>query len=426
MEILIRSARIIDTGSPFHNQVKDILISGGKIKKIGNKLPLANKVKEIKADNLHISIGWFDLNAFLADPGYEQKETIQTGCGAAAAGGFTHICCMPDTDPVIQTKSQIEYVLRKSADELVTVHPIGTVTHNTEGKDLSEMYDMYKAGAIAFSDGPRASVPAGMVERALLYVKAFAGLIMNHPEDKSISKNGVMQEGIVSTQMGLPGAPALAEEIAVSRDLAVLEYTESKLHFTGISLKKSVDLIRAAKKKGLNISTAVNAYNLFLDDTAVGAYNTNCKVNPHLRSKEDITALIKGVADGTIDAITSAHRPQDEECKKLEFDKADFGMIGFETCFAVANTALKGKVDTTKIIELLAQNPRKLLNLEIPSITEGTEADLTLFDPDKKWIFTEKDICSKSKNTPFIGTEFTGQVIGVLNKNKLNLNSNES
>ena len=426
MEILIRSARIVDTGSPFHNQVKDIFISDGKIKKIGNKLPSVNTATEIKQDNLHVSIGWFDLNSYLADPGYEQKETIQTGCRAAAAGGFTHICCMPDTNPVIQTKSQIEYVLRQSADEVVSVHPIGAVTHNTEGKDLAEMYDMYKAGAIAFSDGPRASVSAGMVERSLLYVKAFGGLIMNHPEDKSISKNGVMHEGITSTQLGLPGAPALAEEIAVSRDIAILVYTESKLHLTGISLKKSVELIRAAKKKGLNISASVSAYNLLLDDSAVGAYNTNYKVNPHLRSKEDIKALIKGIGDGTIDTITSAHRPQDEECKKLEFDKADFGMLGFETCYAIANTALRGQIDTDKMVELLASNPRTLLNVTAPSITEGSEADLTLFNPDKNWIFTEKDICSKSKNTPFIGTQFTGKVIGVVNKSKLKLNSNET
>lgn len=324
MEIIIRSARILDTGSPFHNQVKDILISNGKIKKIGSKLQNMSKAKEVKADNLHVSLGWFDLNTFLADPGYEQKETIETGCAAAAFGGFTHICCMPNTQPVTQTKAQIEYVLRKSADEIVSVHPLGAVSENTDGKDLAEMYDMYSAGAIAFSDGMKASANAGMVERALLYVKAFDGLIMNHPEEKSVSKNGAMNEGVTSTRLGLPGAPALAEEISVSRDLYILEYTGSKLHLLDISLKRNVELIRNAKKKGLKISSSVNAYNLLLDETAVAGYNTNCKVNPHLRSKEDIAALIKGVADGTIDTITSAHHPHDEEGKKLEFDKADF------------------------------------------------------------------------------------------------------
>ena len=421
MEILLRSARIIDTGSPFHNQVKDILISNGKIKKIGSKLSNASKAKEIALANLHVSLGWFDLNTFLADPGYEQKETIETGCKAAAFGGFTNICCMPTTNPVTQTKSQIEYVLQKSADEIVKVYPLGAVTENTQGNELAELYDMHKAGAIAFSDGLHPSASAGMVERALLYVKAFDGLIMNHPEEKSISKNGVMHEGVTSTKLGLPAAPAVAEEISVSRDLYILEYTDSKLHFFDISLKKSLELIRNAKKKGLKVSASVNAYNLLLDENAVGDYDTNYKVNPHFRAKKDIASLIKGIQDGTLDTITSAHQPHDEECKKMEFDKADFGMIGLETCFAVANTALKGKVELTKIIDAISNNPRKILGIE-NKIEEGAEADITLFNPDLKWTFAEKDIHSKSKNTPFVGTSFIGKAIGVINKGKLQLN----
>jgi dihydroorotase len=421
MDILIRSARIIDTGSPYHNQVKDILVSNGKIKKIGAKLPNASKATEVKDDNLHVSLGWFDLNTFLADPGFEQKETIESGCKAAAFGGFTHICCMPNTNPVIQTKSQIEYVLRKSRDEIVSVHPLGAITADTEGRNLAEMYDMYDAGAIAFSDGLKPSPSAGMVERALLYVKAFDGVIMNHPEEKSVSKNGAMSEGLTSTTLGLSAAPALAEEISVSRDLYILEYTESRLHFLNISLRRSVELVRNAKKKGLRITASVNAYNLMLDDSAVGDYDTNYKVNPHLRTKGDIAALVKGIQDGTIDTIASAHQPHDEECKKLEFDKADFGMIGLETCFAVANTALKGKVELEKIIEALANNARKVLGLE-NKIAEGAEADLTLFNPDLKWTFAELDIKSKSKNTPFIGTKFIGKATGVINKGKFQIN----
>jgi dihydroorotase len=422
MEILIRSARIVDTGSPFNNQVKDILVSDGKIKRIGVGLRNTSKAKEIKEGNLHVSIGWLDLNTFLGDPGFEQKETIESGCKAAAAGGFTNICCMPNTLPIIQTKAQVEYVLRKSADQLVNVHPLGAVTHNTEGHDLADMYDLHHAGAIAFCDGPKPSPSAGVVERALLYVKAFDGLIMVHPEDKSISKNGAMHEGLISTRLGLPGAPALAEEIAVNRDLFVLEYTGSKLHLLDISLKKSVDLIRAAKRKKLKVSASVNAYNLMLENSAVGDYNTHCKVNPHLRLKEDIIALVKGIEDGTIDAISSAHQPQDEDCKKLEFDKADFGMIGLETCFAVVNTALRGTIKIEKIIQLLAHNPRSILGLPASKIEEGAVADLTLFNPTKKWKFTAADIHSKSKNTPFIGTEFIGKVTGVINKGKVLLN----
>lgn len=421
MEIIIRSARIIDTGSPLNNQVKDILISNGKIKKIGSRLQNTSKAKEVKADNLHVSLGWFDLNTFLADPGYEQRETIESGCAAAAFGGFTHICCMPNTMPVTQTKAQIEYVLRKAAGEIVSVHPLGAMTDNTEGKNLAEMYDMHKAGALAFCDGLKPSANAGMVERALLYVKAFDGVIMNHPEEKSIAKNGVMNEGVTSTRLGLPGAPALAEELAVNRDLYILEYTDSKLHLLDISLKRNVELIRNAKKKKLKISASVNAYNLVLDETAVAGYNTFCKVNPHLRSKEDIAALIKGVGDGTIDTITSAHLPHDEEGKKMEFDKAEYGMIGLETCFAVANTALNGKVELEKIIAALANNPRRVLGLDA-KIEEGAEADLTLFNPELEWTFEEKHIQSKSKNTPFINTTFTGKALGVINKGKLQLN----
>lgn len=420
MEILIRSARIIDTGSPFHNQVKDILVVDGQIKKIGSKIQNINKATEVKANNLHISLGWVDLNTYLADPGFEHKETIESGCRAAAFGGFTHICCMPNTNPILQTKSQIEYVLRKSADEVVSVHPIGAVSLNLEGKDLADMYDMHNAGAVAFSDGLKPSTSAGMVERSLLYAKAFDGLVMNHPEEKSISKNGAMHEGVTSTRMGLPGAPALAEEIAVSRDIYILEYTKSKLHFLDISLKRSVDMIKQAKKKGLNLTASVNAYNLMLDDSAVGDYDTNHKVNPHLRAKEDINALVKGIVDGTIDTITSAHQPQDEECKKLEFDKADFGMIGLETCFAITNTVLNDKTELETIISLLANNPRRVLGMDA-AIREGAEADFTLFDPKKQWKFSAADIQSQSKNTPFVGTEFTGKALGIINKGKLHL-----
>lgn len=420
MDILIRSARIIDTGSKFHNQVRDILVSNGKIKKIGAKLVNSTKAKEVKADNLHVSLGWVDLNTYLADPGYEQKETIESGCAAAAFGGFTHICCMPNTQPVVQNKAQVEYVLRKAAAEVVSVHPIGALTQNCEGKDLAEMYDMHTAGAIAFSDGLKPSPNAGLLERALLYTKAFNGLVMTHPEDKSISKNGVMNEGVTSTRMGLPAAPALAEEIAVNRDLYVLEYTGAKLHMLDVSLTKSVELIKAAKKKKLNITASVNAYNLLLDETAVGDYDTNYKVNPHLRSTKDIDALVKGISEGTIDTVTSAHQPHDEECKKLEFDKADFGMIGLETCFAVTNTALQGEVDTDKIVALLANNPRRILGLHA-TIQEGAEADLTLFNPTLKWKFAQKDIRSRSLNTPFVGAEFTGKALGVINKGKIQL-----
>ena len=421
MDIIIRAARVIHPGSPYHTKVVDILISNGKIKKISAKIADAPRAKEIKASNLHVSLGWVDMNVNFYDPGYEQKETVESGCRAAAAGGFTHVCVMPGSQPVTQGKAQIDYLLNKSNDNIVSVHPVGALTHSTEGRDLADMYDMYNAGAIAFSDGLKPSPNAGMTERALLYVKAFGGLVMNHPEDKSVSKNGMMNEGAISTRLGLPGAAALAEEIAVSRDIYLLEYTASRLHLLDVSVKQSIALIKAAKKKGLSLTASVNAYNLLLDETAVGQYNTNCKVNPHLRSKSDIAALIKGIEEGSIDTITSQHNPQDEECKKLEFDKADYGMIGLETAYAVANTALTGKVDATKMIELMSLNARKVLGITTQNIKEGEEADLTIFDPTQKWTFTEKDIRSRSKNTPFVGMEFTGKVVAVIHKDKIAL-----
>ncbi|MBS1623040.1 MAG: dihydroorotase [Bacteroidetes bacterium] len=421
MDIILRAARVIHPGSPYHNKVVDILIASGKIKKIATKIADAGRAKEIKAPNLHVSMGWVDMNVNLYDPGYEQKETVESGCRAAAAGGFTHICVMPGSQPVTQSKAQVDYLINKSKDNIVSVHPVGALTHDLQGKDLADMYDMHRAGAIAFSDGLKASPSGGMIERALLYVKAFDGLVMNHPEDKSISKNGMMNEGVVSTRLGLPGAPALAEEIAVNRDIYLLDYTESRLHLLDISVAGSVALIKAAKKKNQSLTASVNAYNLFLDETAVGQYDTNCKVNPHLRSKADINALIKGVTEGTIDTITSQHNPQDEECKKLEFDKADYGMIGLETSYAVANTALQGKADATKMVELMSLNARRILGLPVSGFAEGAEADLTIFDPEKKWTFTEKDIRSQSKNTPFVGTALTGKVVGVIHKDKMTL-----
>jgi dihydroorotase len=421
MDIIIRSARVIHPGSKFHNKVVDILISNGRIKKIGAKVTDAGRAKEVSAKNLHVSLGWVDMNANFYDPGYEQKETVESGCRAAAAGGFTHVCVMPATMPVTQNKAQIDYLLNKSADNIVSVHPIGALTHDLAGHDLADMYDMHSAGAVAFSDGLRPSPSAGMIERVLLYVKAFNGLVMVHPEDKSISKNGMMNEGLASTRLGLPGAPALAEEIAVSRDLYLLEYTQSRLHLLDISVRGAVALIRAAKKKNLALSASVNAYNLLLDETAVGQYDTNAKLNPHLRTKDDINALIKGIQDGAIDTITSQHMPQEDDCKRLEFDKADYGMIGLETSYAVGNTALAGKVDASQMVQLFSLNARRIVGLPEADIAEGAAADLTLFDPDMKWTFTEKDIHSRSKNTPFIGKEFIGKALGIIHKDKISL-----
>lgn len=419
MNILIRAAKIIDTGSKHHQTVKDVFIQNGAIAKIGRNLSPSGKFKEMNYKGLHLSTGWVDLNSYFADPGFEQKETIETGCNAAAAGGFTHVCVMPNTQPAIHNKSMVEYVCSKANGKIVNVLPIGALTQNCEGKELAELYDMFHAGAIAFSDGLRPSTNAGLLERALDYVKAFDGIIFAHPEDKSISKNGVMHEGIAGTMLGLPLMPAFAEEIALSRDLLVLEYTQSRLHILDVSLKKSADLIRNAKKKQLNVTASVNAHHLFFTDEDISDYNTFLKVNPPFRSKEDIAALIKAIQDGTIDTITSQHTPHEEDCKKLEFDKADFGIVGLETSFAVANTVLKSKLNIEEIVQLFSINARKILKLKTLHIEEGNQADITIFDPNHVWTLSEKNIFSKSKNSPFIGRKLVGKPLGIVNNGQL-------
>jgi dihydroorotase len=414
--LLIRSAIVVLSGSTFNGKTVDIFIENGKVKRIGAKLKNTENAPEVSYPNLHIAPGFVDMHAYIGEPGFEQKETIASACKAAAKGGITQFCVMPNLNPASTTKSQIEFLKHKAKGQVATLLPVGALTHNLEGKDLAEVYDMHQAGAAAFSDGYKALPNAGVLERALLYTSAFDGLVMVHAEEKSMSKNGVMHEGIVSTKLGLPGTPAVAEEIAIARDLSVVEYTNGRLHFLDVSLKKSVELIKQAKKKKLNVTASCNAYNLLLTHEAVVDYNSATKVNPPLREQKDIDGLIKGIEEGVIDTITSQHSPQDEECKKLEFDKADFGMIGFETLFPICNTVLNKTVGLEKIVDLLAVNPRKLLKRSIPSFEVGSGADFVLFNPEEKWTFTEKDIASKSKNTPFIGKTFVGKIYQTVNQ----------
>lgn len=411
--LLIRSAKVVFPNSEFNGKTVDIFIENGRVKRIGTKLRNTENAKEITGNNLHVSAGFVDLHAYIGEPGLEQKETVASACKAAEKGGITKFCVLPNEKNPASSQSIIEFLIKKSASYKSQILPVGTVTHNAAGKDLAELFDMHSVGAVAFSDGLHTLPNAGILERALRYTSAFDGLVMQHAEDRSMSKNGVAHESIISTQQGMAGMPAVAEEIAVARDLAVLEYAKGKLHLLDISLKKSVELIKNAKKKGLPVTASVNAYNLLLTHEATRSYDTNTKVNPPLREQQDIVALIKGIEDGTIDTITSQHNPQDEECKKLEFDKADFGIIGFETLFAIANSVLTPKIGIEKVVSLLAEKPRQILGLQIPELKENAIAEFTIFDPTEKWTFTEKDIFSKSKNTPFVGTEFTGKVIAV-------------
>jgi dihydroorotase len=417
MEIFLRQVKIIDPSSPFHQQTKDILIENGVIKDVGQ---ISNSnAKQINIQDLHVSIGWLDVFANFCDPGFELKETLETGSNAAAAGGYTDVMIVPNTSPVVHNKAGIEYIIQRSKDFVVNLRPIAAITKNTEGKELAEMYDMHQSGAVAFSDGTSPIQSSGLLLKALQYLRAIDKAVIQLPDDKSVNPSGLMNEGIISTQLGLPGKPAVAEELMIARDIELVKYTNSKIHFTGISTAKSVELIKEAKRKGLSVTCSVTPYHLCFTDEDLVDYDANLKVNPPLRSKEDQDALKQALLDGTIDCIATHHLPQDTDHKMVEFEYAHFGMIGLETSFAVIRTYFP-ELGLEKTIDLLSKKPRSIFDLQTNSINKNSEACLTLFRPDEKW--TVGELHSKSKNSPFIGKQLTGKPVGIINKDKVFLN----
>jgi len=424
MKTLLKSVKIIDKKSDLNGQIKDILITEGKISKIADNIEdKADKI--IEGQNLYVSTGWIDMRVSAQDPGYESKEDLNSLAKAAAAGGFTRIVTLPNTKPTVQTKESIAYYKGFSKTQVVDILPAAAVTKNCEGKDFTEMLDLHNAGAVAFTDGSHPLWNADILLKTLQYLYPIDGFLMNRPEETTLALFGQMHEGIESTLLGMKGIPSTAEELIVMRDLKLLEYaysniaekkTNAALHFSTISTSRAVELIREAKAKGLPVSCDIAAHQLAFTDADLKEFDTNLKVNPPFRTKADIAALKAGLADGTIDVIVSDHNPQDEEAKNLEFDMADFGIIGLETAFAVANTY--GNLSIEALVDKLTINAAKLLRLPQESIEEGTEANLTIFAPDKEWTFTEKDIRSKSKNTPFVGHTLKGKVVGVINKNQ--------
>lgn len=420
MKVLIKSAKIISPSSPYHGQTLDILIENGTISKIDSTIDVKAE-KVVEGNNVHISVGWTDCFANFFDPGFEYKETLQTGALAAAAGGFTKVCVIPNTNPVIDNKAQVEYIIQKGRELPVTIYPIGAITKKTEGKELSEMYDMQTSGAIAFSEGTSSLQSSGIMLKALQYVKAFDGIIVQLPEDKSINPNGLMNEGVVSTRLGLAGKPAIAEEIFIARDIELLKYTGSRIHFTGISTRKSVLLIEQAKKEGLNVSCSVTPYHLYYNEEDLEGYDTNLKVNPPLRTKEDMMAMREGVNNGIIDFIASHHLPQEWDSKVCEFEYAKYGMIGLETMFSMS---LSSGILTERFVTMQTEQINTILGLPKTTIKEGEVANITIFDPSGEFTLQDNNIQSRSKNSPVINRKLQGKVIGIINGNHLLLNKN--
>ena len=405
----------------------DLRIEDGKIINIGSELDAKKGEDSHDFAGAYVSPGWMDMHIHLREPGYEHKETIKTGCAAAAFGGFTAVACMPNTSPATHTRDVVEFIISKGNETPVDVHPIGCVTKDRAGKSIAEMGDMKKGGAVAFSDDGDPVYDAQVMRVALEYASMLEVPIINHEEDLQLSRPGHMNEGAVSTRLGLEGTPGIAEEVMIARDILLAEYTGGHVHVAHISTKEGVELVRQGKAKGIKVTTEICPHHFDLTDEEIERqkFSTNFKMHPPLRTQEDVEAMIEGLVDGTIDVICTDHAPHAIEEKEVEFMYAPNGIIGLETAWPISNMRLHktGKLDLQQLVEKMCYNPRAILNLPELAIEEGVEANLTFFNTDEKWVFDAKNVRSKSRNSPYLDNELTGRAVGIYNRGQLVLNS---
>lgn len=420
--MLIRQARVVDPTSEYHLKTVDLLLENGIIKAIDAHLD-SSDTSVIEGENIVVSPGWVDAFADYREPGYEHKETIATGLDAAAAGGFTRVLVVPNTNPVIDSKSLVQFLVQKSIGHAVNLHPYGALSQGIEGKSLAEMYDMRAHGAIAFTDGWKPLQNAQLLLKALEYVKAFGGVVVQMPVDTALAAGGLMHEGPLSTRLGMAGVPVIAETLMVYRDIELLRYTGSRLHFTGISVKESVALIRRAKAEGLDVTCSVTPYHLALTDEALQTYDSVYKVTPPLRSESDRQALIEGLKDGTIDCIASHHRPQEWDSKAKEFEYAGDGMNVQEITFPIVMEALKDTVPVERLVDALSTAPRRIFGLPKVMIAPGQVAEMTIFTTESSTQVSNSSMRSISRNHPFMDQALKGKVLGIVNGGKSTFNS---
>jgi dihydroorotase len=426
LDILLQHGRVINPETNT-DEILDILIVDGAIVDVGRSLTAKKSVDRLELRGKVVAPGFLDMHVHLREPGYEYKETIETGCAAAAAGGFTAVCCMPNTNPPIDTESTVRFVKRKASgvlEGIVDVYPIAAVTKGREGKELAPMGELYEAGAVAFSDDGSPVANAEVMRRALEYAKMFEAPIIQHAEEPSLTAGGVMNEGFVSTAIGMPAMPSIAEELIVARDIALVDYIGGLYHVAHVSTAGSVDLVRAAKTKGLQVTCEVTPHHFTLTEEAVRGFDTNAKMKPPLRTQEDVEAIKAGLHDGSIDAIASDHAPHSFDEKQVEFINAPFGIVGLETTVSLAITELvKTNVLTWgELVKRCSLNPRRILNLPAPKIVPSERANLTILDPNVEWVIDVSLFKSKSKNSPFHGRKVTGRAVGIINNGSIRLN----